>query len=157
MLGITGSLLTGTPMLTSLDRFFTEPLSMLRPLEMGSVLRPAVDLYDSGDHLVVRALIPGATAEDFEIVLDQDVLTISGHFGLSVDENETEQATWYRREIGTGRFSERIRLPAAVDGDHVESTFANGVLTLRMPKTTEARARRIAVQPAEPARAAQTS
>ena len=157
MLGLTGSLLPGTSMLNGLDRLFSEPLSMTSQLNLGPVLRPAVDLYDSGDHLVVQALVPGATAEDIEVILDQDNLTISGRFGVPVDENETQQATWYRREIGTGRFSERMRLPVAVDDDHVESTFANGVLTLRMPKTAEARARRIAVHAAEPALVAETS
>jgi HSP20 family protein len=137
--------------MNDMDRLFTEPFNALRSLSQMTTLRPAIDLFELGDHLIVRALVPGATADDIDITLERNILTIRGRFGAAMAEEEDKQVVWYRREIGEGRFSESIALPVEVEGDGVEAFFKNGMLILRLPKVEQARTRKIGVQTGTPA------
>lgn len=129
-----------------IDRLFLERASRPRSAFPVSGFRPAIDLYDADDHLVVKAVIPGSRASDLKISLEQNVLTIQGTYGYVLPEEEARHITWYRREIGHGQFAESINLPAPVDADHVQATFEDGVLTLQLPKAEQARAKSIPVQ-----------
>jgi len=108
--------------------------------------RPAIDLYDTGEALVVKVAVPGARPEDLEVSIEQNALTIRGRYGYVLDEETAEHATWYRREIGYGEFSETLTLPAPVDAEGAQAQVEHGILTLTLPKTTEARVKRIPVQ-----------
>lgn len=133
---------------TDIDRLFSERANRPRSVFPVSGFRPAIDLYDADDHLVVKAVIPGAKAEDLKISLEQNVLTIQGTYGYVFPEEESRHITWYRQEIGHGQFAESISLPAPVDADHVQATFEDGILTLRLPKAEQARAKSIPIQTA---------
>ena len=111
-----------------------------------SAAQPLVDLYETGEELVLKALVPGLTPENLDITIEQNVLTISGRYPQFVSPEQTRQMTWYRKEIPSGRFTEQLSLPVQVDVAHVEATFENGILTLTMPKAEHARARKIEVQ-----------
>ncbi len=123
----------------------TSGLTVANGHRQAAVIQPAVDLYDTGDHLVLKALLPGVKPEDLEVSVEQSTLTIAGRFGIPYPESEAKQATWYRHEIGQGRFVRSIALPAPIESDKVEATFENGVLTLSMPKVEQARVKRIPV------------
>lgn len=129
-----------------IDRLFSERANRPRSAFQVSGFRPAIDLYDADDHLVVKAVIPGARASDLKISLEQNVLTIQGTYGYVLPEEEARRITWYRREIGHGQFAESIGLPAPVDADHVQATFDDGILTLQLPKAEQARAKSIPVK-----------
>ncbi len=114
---------------------------------MGS-FRPAMDLYDKGEELIFRAVIPGAHPEDIELSVEQNTLTIRGRFGYAINPEEAKNTTWYRREISAGQFAESLTLPVPIDSENAEAHFENGILTLKLPKAEQARTRRIPVKPA---------
>ena len=105
-----------------------------------------MDVYDAGENLVIKALIPGATPDDLDISLEQNTLTIKGTLGYQYRDDEAKQVTWYRREIGYSDWAESIQLPTPVDSEHANAEFDNGILTLTLPKAEQARIKRIPVQ-----------
>ncbi len=131
-----------------MDRVMSEAFGRTaRPfLARAFTARPAMDLFDTGEALVVKVAVPGAKPEDIEISIDQNTLTIRSHYGYLLDEETAKHATWYRREIGYGEFSETLTLPAPVDADAAQAQIEHGILTLTLPKTSEARVKRIPVQ-----------
>ena len=128
-----------------MDRLLNDSLTRTRTAPRFS-FRPAMDLYEQGDEVVFKTVLPGAKPENIELVIEQTTLTICGQFGYTLGEDEAKGATWYRRQIGFGDFAETITLPVAVDSEHAEAHFADGILTLRMPKADHARVRRIPVK-----------
>jgi HSP20 family protein len=103
---------------------------------------PPMDLVESGDHLVLRADLPGLDAEDVNIELKDGVLTVSGE---RKTEHEEQADTFYRVERGYGRFSRSMSLPERIDADRIEATFDNGVLEVRIPKPEERKPHRVEI------------
>jgi HSP20 family protein len=132
-----------------IDRLFSERASRSRAAFPVSGFRPAIDLYDAGDQLVVKAVIPGAKPEDLQLSLEQNVLTIQGSYGYWLPEEQARQITWYRQEIGHGQFMENISLPVPVDAEQIQATFEDGILTVRLPKAEQARTKSIPIQSAK--------
>ncbi len=133
-------------MLSDMDRLLSQTVGRSRLLPRLTGFSPLVDLYDTGDRLVLKALVPGARPEDIDISLEQNTLTISGRYGQTLSEDEAKNVTWYRREIGAGQFAETFTLPVPVNADQAEASFENGILTLTMPKAEQARTRRIPIR-----------
>jgi len=133
-------------MLSEMNRLMSEVLE--RPLIRARALawRPATDVYETADALVIRLAVPGAKPEDLEVTVEQNVVTIRGKYGYRLSEDEAKQATWYRREIATGEFAESITLPVPVNLEGAKATVENGIVTLTFPKAEEARVKRIPVQ-----------
>ncbi len=94
-------------------------------------MAPSVDVIDREEEVVVRAELPGVDKKDLEISLSEDALTIKGS---TKSEKEEEKGDYYRREVSSGSFSRTIRLPSAVDGEQVSSSFKDGILQLTLPK-----------------------
>ena len=86
--------------------------------------------------------IPGVTQEDLEILVVGNELTIKGRRGTA----EEEDASYHRRERGTGEFSRTVTLPVDIKAEAVDATLKDGVLTLSLPKADEARPRKITVK-----------
>ncbi len=134
-------------MWSELDRIFTEAFGRTRPLVARPwPYRPATDIYDTGEAVVVKIAVPGASPENLEVSIEQNTLTIRGRCGYQLSEDEAKKLTWYRREIGTGEFAETFTLPEPVDAEHAQASFADGILTLTLPKVEQARIKRIPVQ-----------
>jgi HSP20 family protein len=119
-----------------------------RPLARARLVawRPATDVYETGDALVIRLAVPGARPEDLEVTVEQNVVTIRGQYGYRLSEEEAKQATWYRREIASGEFAESITLPVPVNIEDAKATVENGIITLTFPKAEETRVKRIPIQ-----------
>lgn len=114
--------------------------------ERGSALwSPAVEVFDRGDKLVVRAEIPGVSKEDVNVDVTDNTLTIEGE---RRQETEDRGEGYYRSERSYGRFFRSIPLPEGVDRDKVEAKFKDGVLevTLPAPKRERKRGRKIAIR-----------
>ncbi len=94
-----------------------------------------IDLYETGDSVVVRAVLPGMTPDDVDISVDDGNLTIKGE---TTRDEETKDDGWFRREIRYGSFSRVIPLPARVSHDKADAQFKDGVLNITLPKTEEA-------------------
>lgn len=97
---------------------------------------PRVDVRETDEELVVTVELPGLEEKDFEVSLDDDVLTLKGE---KRSEHEEEREGYRHMETRSGSFERRLRLPAAVDADAVKAGFKNGVLTVTVPKPEEAR------------------
>jgi HSP20 family protein len=103
---------------------------------------PAMDLLETEDHLVLRGDLPGMTEDDVDIEIKDNVLTVSGERKA---EHEDKGEGYHRVERSFGSFSRSLTLPAGVDAGHVEASFDNGVLEVRIPKPAEAKPTRVQI------------
>jgi HSP20 family protein len=103
---------------------------------------PAMDLVESGDHLVLRADLPGLTEDDVSIEVKDNVLTISGE---RKTEDEEKREGYHRVERSFGSFARSLTLPEGVDADKVEASFDRGVLEVRIPKPEERKPQRVQI------------
>ena len=103
----------------------------------------AVDVSENDSSFVVKAAVPGINPEDVEITFEDDVLTIKGEIA---QDSEQEEENFHIRERWFGTFGRSLRFPANVDGEAIEATYDNGILTLNVPKVEEEQPRRIEVK-----------
>ncbi len=104
---------------------------------------PALDVEETEDEFVLHVELPGVAAEDVEVSLEENVLTISGERRFY---DERERDGFRRIERRFGRFHRAIRLPDRVDGSAVDATYREGLLTITVPKAEEAKPRLIQVK-----------
>jgi HSP20 family protein len=104
---------------------------------------PALDVHEEKDQIVVVAELPGMKKEDIEISLHNGLLSISGE---RKEEKAVGEGQSRRQERFFGRFSRTITLPALIDAAKVTATYKDGLLTVNLPKTEEAKPKQIAVQ-----------
>jgi HSP20 family protein len=104
---------------------------------------PAVDLLDRKDEVILRADLPGLEQKDIEVTVEAGMLTIRGE---RKEEKEEKREDYYYAERWAGSFARSVMLPAGVDADKVKATFKNGVLEVHIPKTKEAKAKKIEVK-----------
>jgi len=106
--------------------------------------RPSVDIYEQDGHLVVKAELPGMKKEDISVTLDQGDLVISGERQA---ESEVKEEHVYRLERSYGGFYRRLPLPKDVQPEHIEASFKDGVLEVRLPGPTgQPKAHKIALK-----------
>jgi HSP20 family protein len=98
----------------------------------------AVNVRDEQDAFVLTALVPGLKAEDLNIQVLDDVVSIEGSF----PEGENE---FLLQELPNGSFRRELRLPSPLEADKVEARIADGILSLRLPKAESARPKTIKV------------
>lgn len=126
-----------------IDRLFESPLSELtRSSQLLSGWTPALDVYEEKDSFIVKAELPGMKKEDIEVSFHDGSLSISGE---RKSETKHEDAEVYRAERYFGRFQRTVTLPAAVNPDKVKAAYKDGVLTVTLPKTEEAKPKHIDV------------
>lgn len=107
------------------------------------LLRPAMDVVENDREVVIRIDLPGMKPEDVKIELEDDVITISGEMGDTI---EKEDDRYHYRERSYGAFQRSLRLPNTVDKDKVEASFENGVLNITLPKLPQAQPKQITVK-----------
>jgi len=126
-----------------IDRLFESPLTELtRSSNLLSGWTPALDVYEDKDNFTVKAELPGMKKEDIEVSLHDGSLSISGE---RKSETKHEDAEVYRAERFFGRFQRTVTLPNAVAADKVKAAYKDGVLTITLPKTEEAKPKQIDV------------
>lgn len=126
-----------------IDRLFASPLNDLtRNSQLPSGWTPALDVYEEKDSFIVKAELPGMKKENIEVSFHDDRLSISGE---SKSESKHEDAEAYRAERFFGRFQRTVSLPAAVNPAKVKAAYKDGVLTVTLPKTEEAKPKQINV------------
>lgn len=127
----------------AMDRLFQE--SFVRPTSaMISAARGTipVDLAESGNNYVIRATMPGIDPDKVRISVHENVLTMRGE---SKGEEERKEENYIMRERHAASFSRSIALPTAVDAEHAQATYENGVLTLTLPKSPVAQPQQIPI------------
>jgi len=100
-------------------------------MHMDPTVFPPLNIYESGDALIIKAELPGFQAEDLDISIEGDTLTLQG---TRKRDQENKNASYHRREIETGNFSRAIALPARIDLDKVTAKLADGILSLTLHK-----------------------
>lgn len=126
----------------AMDQLFNDAFT--RPISMGSVAAsPAVDLYQTRDEVVVKAALPGLKADEVQISITEDVLSLRGEFK---QETEQKEATYHLREQRYGSFERVLRLPTAVQTDKARAEFENGILTITLPKAEAVKPKSIAIK-----------
>ncbi len=126
-----------------LDRLFESPWTELaRTSQLLSGWTPALDIHEDKDNFIVRAELPGMKREEIDVSLHDGALSISGERKL---EQKFEEAEVYRTERFFGKFQRTVSLPAAVAADKVKAQYKDGVLTITLPKTEEAKPKQIDV------------
>lgn len=103
---------------------------------------PALDVEEDEDGFVIHVELPSVAADDVEVSLEEDVLTITGERRF-YDERSTDD--FRRIERSFGRFHRAVRLPDRVDGERVKATYRDGLLTVTVPKAEDAKPRRIPI------------
>jgi HSP20 family protein len=122
----------------------------LRPVARGNNGRgllsaPEADVVETEKDLMVVVDVPGCAPGDIELVLENNLLTISGERKSQWQEGD-ERRAFHLAERRYGRFSRAFVLPRDVDQDGIQARFENGVLTVSIPKSEKARRRRIEIQ-----------
>ncbi|HEX3573347.1 MAG TPA: Hsp20/alpha crystallin family protein [Rhodopila sp.] len=105
----------------------------------------AVDITEKEHEFLVSAEVPGMADKDIDVSLSGDVLTIKGE---KRQEREEEGDNRYLSERSYGAFQRAFSLPDGVDREKIAASFANGVLTVTLPKSAQAAAKKIEVKPA---------
>lgn len=122
------------------DDAFTRPLSVRDGWSMAS---PAIDMYQTDNEVVVRASIPGIKADEVQINVTGDVLTLKGEVK---QEEERKDRAWHIREQRFGSFERSVALPTSVKSDQADAVFENGILTVTLPKADEVKPRTINIK-----------
>ena len=104
---------------------------------------PSLDLSETPSTVEVRMDVPGMKPEEIDIQLANGVLTISGE---RKEEKEEKGKTFHRVERRYGSFSRSVTVPATVTEDKVDAQYHDGVLTITLQKTEEAKARKIKIK-----------
>ncbi len=115
------------------------------PLARAGGLYPPVNVFDQGDAYVVKAEVPDVAADELEIQVEDDLVTLRGRRAFSEPHKD---AAYHRRERGQGQFRRVVRVPGRVAGDEAKAQYRNGVLTITVPKAKEARPRRVEIEAA---------
>jgi HSP20 family protein len=103
---------------------------------------PALDVYDDKDNFVVKVELPGMKKEDIGLSLHDGMLTISGE---RQHERKNESGETFRSERYFGKFQRSVALPALVDASKVTASYKDGILTVDLPKSEEAKPKQIEV------------
>jgi|SRR5215216_1534422 len=127
----------------AMDRLFDDAFTRPVNLRDGGWTSPAVDMYQTNDEVVVKAALPGYKADEVQINVTGDVLTIRGE---TKHEEEQKDKAWHIREHRWGSFERSIGLPTAVVPNRADANFENGILTITFPKAEEVKPKTISVK-----------
>jgi len=120
------------------DDAFTRPLSLRENWSA-----PAIDMYQTNDEIVVKAALPGIKADEVQINITGEVLTLKGEVK---HEEEKKEKAWHIREQRYGSFERSVVLPTDVVADKAKAEFENGILIITLPKADEVKPRTITVK-----------
>lgn len=130
----------------SFTRLFSDMLNDPLFAEVGvgaqSALLP-LDIAEDDDNLIVRASLPGFTREEIDVQVHDGILSISAQHK---EEHNEQNERYHRRERRFGTFSRQVTLPVNIVAENTEAELKDGVLTLRLPKSQEAKPRKIQIK-----------
>ena len=103
---------------------------------------PRVNVHENTDSLVFEAEIPGMKKEDVDVTIENNILSIKGELKFEKDD---ESKNYHRIERYYGSFDRAFTLPNNVKVEDASADFADGVLTISLPKKSEAKPRKITI------------
>jgi len=125
----------------AMDRLFDDAFT--RPYGTDSLGAPAIDLYQTDEEVVLLASLPGLKADNVQISVTGELLTLKGEFK---EKQEMKEKAYHLRERRYGSFERTVSLPTEVVADKARAEFEDGILTIRLPKAEEVKPRMITVK-----------
>ena len=125
---------------TVLDDFFR----MIPVDVVGTEVFPKVDVHEDSKAVYVKAEIPGLEEKDINVILKENMLTISGEKKEEKTDDNAKR-NYYHCERSFGSFSRTIALPEGIKADEVKASYKNGILDIELPKQEEVKPRKITV------------
>lgn len=104
---------------------------------------PAVEMYETGDEVVVRAEMPNVDPSNVDVTVTDEAITIKG---TARQEEEKKDRSYYRRELRYGAYVRTLPLPAEVKSGDAKATYKDGVLEVKIPKSERAKPTSVKVQ-----------
>jgi len=104
---------------------------------------PLMNITENSDSFVVRAELPGMKADEIDISVTNDSLSISGERKIPA---ESEDAKYHRKEREAGKFSRVVSMPNQINPEKVEATSVDGILTVVLPKAEETKPKQITIK-----------
>lgn len=129
-----------------MNRLFDETISKARGTgeEMGrSGWHPPVDIYETDEHIILKAELPGIKKKDIEIEINDDILVLKGE---SRFEKNVQEENYHRMERSYGPFQRIFTLPYIVDKDNINAKYNHGVLEITLQKFREQKPKHIKVE-----------
>lgn len=111
--------------------------------ENAPAFRPAVDIVEDKDAILLKAELPGVRPEDIHLEVERNVLTLHGE---RKNEQKVERDGFYRFERRYGTFARSFVLPETVDGNAIDADMKDGLLTVRLPKKPTEQPKKITVK-----------
>lgn len=106
----------------------------------------AIDVYETEDEFIIQSTIAGVKAEDLDISVEDDLITIRGS---REQQKKEEKGKYLYQECYWGAFSRQVILPEKIDSNRIEAKIKNGVLTLRLPKIQPKKKKKIIIKEEE--------
>jgi len=127
-----------------MNRIFTgiTPVGSTREEMLNGAWSPKVDIFENDDALVLEADLPGMNRDDFELIFEDNVITLKGERKF---EKKAEGDNYQRIERSYGAFTRSFTLPLTVTAEGAKAEFSNGILHVSLPKREETKARKIEV------------
>lgn|SRR3989338_373541 len=101
-----------------------------------------VDVYQTENDIVIKSAIAGVTADDIDISITSDMITIKGK---RAQDEQIDESDFYHQELYWGPFSRSVILPEDIDVEKTAASMKNGVLTVRLPKLAKSRMKRVKI------------
>jgi HSP20 family protein len=124
------------PLMDEVNRLFDDFFRDFPTFGASTAFVPNLALEETDAALKLSAELPGLEEKDFELSVEDSVLTLRGE---KRNESTSEKGGWTRSERSYGKFERRIALPAEIEADKASATFKNGVLEVTLPKRPEAK------------------
>jgi len=116
-----------------MNRFFND---FDHNYEVKNYYKPAVNIHENDNEYLLDFMVPGMKKEDFQINLENDLLTVSAEIK---NENEEKRDGYSRKEFSFGSFKRSFTLPDTVNADNIKASYNNGILEVTLPKKEEAK------------------
>ena len=126
-----------------IDRMFERFRGGTHDDNISASWNPAVDITEDADKYIVHAELPGVDKKDVKITIQDNVLSFRGE---KKQEEEKEDKNYHRIERSYGSFYRSFTLPSTVLSDKIEASYADGILTISLPKAEEAKPKEIEVK-----------
>ena len=127
----------------AMDRLFDDAFTRPINLRDGGWSSPAIDMYQTDDEVVIRVALPGFKADEVQINVTGDVLSLRGEMK---HEDDRKDKAWHIREHRWSSFERSIALPTTVKANQASADFENGILTITLPKAEEVKPKTISVK-----------
>jgi HSP20 family protein len=104
---------------------------------------PLMNITENKDGFVVRAELPGMKADEIDISVTHDTLSISGERKIPA---ESEDSKYHRKEREAGKFNRIVNMPSQINTENVEASCVDGILTVVLPKAEEVKPKQINIK-----------